>query len=405
MPSKSLGNAVIRAFPGLFRILRMCAPRRAAAVVRPRGREKSADRRRRILISRLLIIRAAVPRRKSPFPAYFKGFPAISPLIPPYPAFLKYPVSPQPEIIADIITGNVEREETDPLLVQIIHSEFDADGIDYLMRDATFSGTSFGSFEIDQLIRCLTVGEFENKKILCIKPKGIAAADQYLINKFFSYSQVVFNKHIVISEWMAEYVIDWMQKHHAIFPNGKTLESWAKGSGQSEEYLNFTDNMFWAALSRILYDDLSDLVPHHIKTFCTYLLRHMEPDFLDEKRIITSDEAEAKSLLKSSEIVKNEAVRCQRIAILSKKRMTNQMPIEKFRALLQERNCEHEEATPADISYLPSPEASRLMECFSVKEADGSIHLLCDDDRSLMRQMYACTLVILREYQFPKDEA
>jgi hypothetical protein len=73
----------------------MCAPRRAAAVVRPRGREKSADRRRRILISRLLIIRASVPRRKSPFPAYFKGFPAVSPLIPPYPAFLKYPVSPQ----------------------------------------------------------------------------------------------------------------------------------------------------------------------------------------------------------------------------------------------------------------------------------------------------------------------
>lgn len=94
IPSKSLRNAVIRAFPGLFCILRMCAPRRAAAVVRPRGREKSADRRRRILISRLLIIRTSVPRRKSLFPAYFKGFPAVSLLFPPYPAFLKYPVSP-----------------------------------------------------------------------------------------------------------------------------------------------------------------------------------------------------------------------------------------------------------------------------------------------------------------------
>lgn len=94
IPSKSLRNAVIRAFPGLFCILRMCAPRRAAAVVRPRERKKSADRRRRILISRLLIIRASVPRWKSPFPTYFKGFPAVSPLIPPYPAFLKYPVSP-----------------------------------------------------------------------------------------------------------------------------------------------------------------------------------------------------------------------------------------------------------------------------------------------------------------------
>lgn len=96
IPSKSLRNAVIWAFPGLLCILRMCAPRRAAAVVWPRGREKSADRRRRILISRLLIIRTSVPRRKSPFPAYFRGFPAVSPLIPPYPAFLKYPVSPQP---------------------------------------------------------------------------------------------------------------------------------------------------------------------------------------------------------------------------------------------------------------------------------------------------------------------
>ena len=99
IPSKSLRNAVIWAFPGLLCILRMCAPRRAAAVVRPRGREKSADRRRRILISRLLIIRASVPRRKSPFPAYFRGFPAVSPLIPPYPAFLKYPVSPHRKAI------------------------------------------------------------------------------------------------------------------------------------------------------------------------------------------------------------------------------------------------------------------------------------------------------------------
>lgn len=141
-----------------------------------------------------------------------------------------------PDIIADIIIGNVERTQTDPLLVQLIHSELDADGIDYLMRDATFSGTSFGSFEIDQLIRCLDIGECDGKKILCIKPKGITAADQYLTNKFFSYSQVVFNRHIAISEWMAECVIDWMQKHHAVFPSGADLESWAKQGGK--EYLN-----------------------------------------------------------------------------------------------------------------------------------------------------------------------
>ena len=129
IPSKSLRNAVIRAFPGLFRILRMCAPRRAAAVVRPRGREKSADRRRRILISRLLIIRASVPRRKSPFPAYFKGFPAVSPLIPPYPAFLKYPVSPQ-EMEPDLVAITVVKDGQG-----VATGEFDAP--DFLLNTVT----------------------------------------------------------------------------------------------------------------------------------------------------------------------------------------------------------------------------------------------------------------------------
>lgn len=196
-----------------------------------------------------------------------------------------------PGIIADIITGNVERAEIDPLLVQILHSELDADGIDYLMRDATFSGTSFGSFEIEQLIRCLTVGNYRGKRILCVTPKGIAAADQYLINKFFSYSQVVFNKHIVVSEWMAEQVVNWMQKHHAIFPSGTTLEEWVKNPQDDKNYLNFTDNMFWSALEKILSNELSDLVPHYIKVFCGQLLHHEEAAYVkgSECRIVSDD--------------------------------------------------------------------------------------------------------------------
>lgn len=89
------------------------------------------------------------------------------------------------DIICDMITGNIRDNSGNELLVQLLHSELDADGIDYLLRDAMFSGTSFGSFELDQLISNRCCYEKNGKKILCINPKGIAAADQYLLNNFF----------------------------------------------------------------------------------------------------------------------------------------------------------------------------------------------------------------------------
>lgn len=307
-----------------------------------------------------------------------------------------------PNIIADIIIGNVERTETDPLLVQIIHSELDADGIDYLMRDATFSGTSFGSFEIDQLIRCLTYGEQEGKRILCITPKGIAAADQYLINKFFSYSQVVFNKHITISEWMAECVIDWMQKHHAVFPSGAELEDWIKK--ERIEYLNFTDNMFWSALDQILKNQLCDLVPHYIKVFCKNLLLHNEPKFIkgSEVRFIESNTNDARTLLKKAPIYTDDALMDKRITLLNSRCMTKQVPFDAFCTALNAMKERENDGVLSDDD-IANAKLSRLMECISIKEGDDDVHLLCDDPRSLMRTMYNSTLVMMRSYEFPEN--
>ena len=306
-----------------------------------------------------------------------------------------------PEIIADIITGNVERGITDSLWVQIIHSELDADGIDYLMRDATFSGTSFGSFEIDQLIRCLEIGNYNGKRILCVNPKGIAAADQYLVNKFFSYSQVVYNKHIVICEWMAEQVVNWMQKHHAIFPSGARLEEWAKKAGT--EYLGFTDNLFWAAMERILSNELSDLVPHYIKAFCKHLLHHDEPAYVkdSEIRIVSNKAEDIKAALQVADIVSMPELQSSEISILSTRTMSKQVPHKEFIEAINNKKSKDESVVSEED--IPDLELWRLMECICVKDMDGSLHLLCDDRRSLMQYMYNSTLAILRTYIFPSE--
>lgn len=307
-----------------------------------------------------------------------------------------------PEIIADMIIGNTER--TNPLLVQILHSELDADGIDYLMRDAMFSGTSFGEFELDQLIGCMCVGELDGKQILCISPKGIAAADQYLINKFFSYSQVVCNKHVTITEWMAEQIVNWMQRNSAYFPKTEDLKKWVNSNSTNEKYLNFTDNFFWASLQNLLTSELVEVEPTFIRLFCGYLLHHSELQFEEgsEVKIICNSNEEIKKRMMESVVYSELESMNDRIAVFSIRRMSKQIHYDDFQKRIDEQ-IEEEKKENAGESITEDQRdeyKSRLfMECISVRDGD-IVKLLCDDERSLMQSIYANTLGVLRVYKY-----
>lgn len=307
-----------------------------------------------------------------------------------------------PEMIADMIVGNVER--TDPLLVQILHSELDADGIDYLMRDAMFSGTSFGTFELDQLIRCMEVGIKNNKRILCINPKGIAAADQYLINKFFSYSQVVCNKHVCVTEWMAEQIVTWMQQYDLFFPEAPELKRWVKSDEASSEYLGFTDNLFWASLKEILSKNSKRNVPGFISSFCEKLLHHTELEFVDgsEVKIVSDNEQSIIEKIMRSQVFFHMGESEDCVGILLIRPMSRQIPYKDFSELLDEKiKKEKSEENGESITEEKRAEYEErlFMECISVKEND-EIHLLCDDECSLMRTLYSSKLAVLRLYKY-----
>ena len=314
-----------------------------------------------------------------------------------------------PQIIADMITGNVERHlcEHHELLVQILHSELDADGIDYLMRDASFSGTSFGSFELDQLIGCMEVAEWGNKHILCINSKGIAAADQYLINKFFSYSQVIYNKHISITEWMAEQIVDWMQKNNAYFPQSALIKEWTSSKKINEKYINFTDNYFWASLQNLLDNPLSGTEPRFIRHFCNELLCHneleYEPD--SEVRLIASNTEDIQKALKESMVYQRLYSWRDRISIFSSRAMSKHAPKEIFdKAVMEMIKAGDEEVdgvAPVQSEDIPLLQERRLMEGICIKDKEGEPHLLCDDPRSLMQVLYNQQFVVLRAFKCP----
>lgn len=142
-------------------------------------------------------------------------------------------------------------------MLQMLHSELDADRIDYLLRDATFSGASYGSFDLGILLQNLNmkkikIGEIESW-IVGVKEKGIGCADQYMVNRYLAYTQVIFNKYTSIVAKMLREVVSWMMNHTSAlsFYTPRQMSDIIKKHEISRAYLAFTDNYFFEKLNAI----------------------------------------------------------------------------------------------------------------------------------------------------------
>lgn len=297
-------------------------------------------------------------------------------------------------IICDMIVGRVDRNPKISLLVQLLHSEIDADGIDYILRDAVFAGTSFGSFEADQLINSLCSCKTGKYNILCITSKGIAAADQFLLNKHFSYSQIIFNKHTTILEWMAVQVVDYLKFNGVYFPKKSVLDkSWLTDTAFTE-YIKFTDNFFWKTIYDIVNSDTGKLAPSHIILLCKLLLEHREIEFVEgtEVKIITKN---SDSYIKEMSCNKNNFKK-NIASVFNCRLITNHVPLADFDLAIKLKVNE-EEVDDQDAKNL---HLRRLMDstCVSINKKPRA---LCDDNRSLMHQLHGVKIAVCRNYKFP----
>lgn len=77
-----------------------------------------------------------------------------------------------------------------PLLSSLVSSQLDVDRMDYLLRDAQNTGVIYGNFEHERLMRSLTPVDDE----LVVRERGLGTAEQYVLARYFMYSQVYYHK-------------------------------------------------------------------------------------------------------------------------------------------------------------------------------------------------------------------
>lgn len=105
-----------------------------------------------------------------------------------------------PEEIGQIIIGDTQ---ANPIYAQLLHSSLDADRLDYLLRDSRQAGVSFGSVELEYILRQIRIvncpirrdnGTEERIDLIVFDGRGQHAIEHFLMARYFHYTQVVQHK-------------------------------------------------------------------------------------------------------------------------------------------------------------------------------------------------------------------
>jgi uncharacterized protein len=76
-----------------------------------------------------------------------------------------------------------------PLIVSLISSQIDADRMDYLLRDAYYTGVNYGNFDMERILRLMQ--PLDDKVV--IKFSGMHAVEDYIVSRYQMYWQVYFH--------------------------------------------------------------------------------------------------------------------------------------------------------------------------------------------------------------------
>lgn len=115
-------------------------------------------------------------------------------------------------------------------LAQMIHGAIDADQMDYLLRDAHYTGVAYGAIDLDRILQ--TIGVFKNE--LVIHEKGMSAVESMFVARALMYSSVYYHKTVRIAEQMLARTVEKALKKERVEVHRMTdseLFEWLKGLG------------------------------------------------------------------------------------------------------------------------------------------------------------------------------
>ncbi len=136
---------------------------------------------------------------------------------------------------------------------QILHSEVDCDRMDYLARDAHYTGLKYGQFDREFILYHLTSFDTGDGRLgLAIKENALHTVEDFLIARFGWYSQVIRNSGGAKYDLIAETITKYFLEKKLIHQFQDVLEMVEKAP---DHFFGFNDFYFMTLVHQHYLDD------------------------------------------------------------------------------------------------------------------------------------------------------
>ncbi len=159
--------------------------------------------------------------------------------------------------IGALITGNalIEDPNFNELieLLPLLGSDADADRMDYLLRDAYFTGVTYGKFDLNRICNFISLKDGQ----ICFLEKAQDALEDFLISRYQMYKVVYVHKTVVCYDLllhkMYKYITMYSEKIKNLFLLPKLIEFENASEKWFNEFLyNLNESSFFKSIYKIL---------------------------------------------------------------------------------------------------------------------------------------------------------
>lgn len=145
------------------------------------------------------------------------------------------------EGLAEDIASVISHGGKYPLIETFVSSQLDVDRMDFLSRDAYFTGATYGTIDMNRILRSMKVVD---KTVLC-RASGVHSIESYLMSRYHMYFQVYYHpvsrSYELLLEGIYERIKDLVNQNVDIDANISSFINVVKNNDDVDSYIELDD--------------------------------------------------------------------------------------------------------------------------------------------------------------------